>query len=55
MKCGICHNLESGCLVLKLPKAHLAPVLSRELLYNGMTRARDRLTLIGENVGKEST
>ena len=33
-------------LLLVLPQ-HLSPVLSRELLYTGITRARQRLTLIG--------
>jgi exodeoxyribonuclease V alpha subunit len=33
-----------------LPNPSHAPVLSRELLYTGITRARHRLTLIGQNV-----
>lgn len=41
---------EFGHVVLMLPDPSKAAVLSRELLYTGVTRARSRLTLVGENV-----
>ena len=41
---------EFGHVVLMLPDPSKASVLSRELLYTGITRARSRLTLMGENV-----
>lgn len=41
---------EFGHVALMLPNPSHAPVLSRELVYTGITRARHRLTVIGENV-----
>ena len=46
---------EFGHVALMLPNPSHAPVLSRELLYTGITRARHRLTLIGENVDEISS
>jgi exodeoxyribonuclease V alpha subunit len=38
-----------------LPNPSHAPVLSRELVYTGITRARHHLTVIGENVDEISS
>lgn len=46
---------EFGHVVLMLPNPVRAPVLSRELLYTGITRARTRLTVIGESVDEISS
>lgn len=45
---------EFGHVVLMLPNPSKAPVLSRELLYTGITRARSRLTLVGEDMDQIS-
>ena len=39
---------EFGHVVLMLPDAERAPILTKELLYTGITRAKTRLTLVGE-------
>lgn len=41
---------EFGHVALMLPNPSNAPVLSQELLYTGITRAKHRLTVISENV-----
>jgi exodeoxyribonuclease V alpha subunit len=39
---------EFGHVVLMLPDAERSPILTKELLYTGITRAKRRLTLVGE-------
>lgn len=46
---------EFGHVALMLPNPSHAPVLSRELVYTGITRARHHLTVIGENVDEISS
>lgn len=40
---------EFGHVTLMIPGPQLSPLLTRELLYTGITRAKKRLTLVGGN------